>query len=308
MKLSDLVGMTAHPSAAKFPYISNDRIKSLAHDISMKGLLDGIVTYEGTVLDGRNRLRALLTMVEQESPPTIPGFGVASMIIDVPTYEYAGTDPDGFVIAKNAQRRQLSSGQRVLSALLFKDYYEKRAKSRQGTRTDLCPNSGTSLEEDEKKKKNRASEDAGEEFGFGKTAWDSGKKLHDDWFLLKKNEDLYMAVWNDTMSLNEADTERKARSKERNEDLKPFNQEAFLSTFIKQTSDIDDSIVTSREHWSLLDQESKARVRSTLLKIVPKELEFLKETLPEGATDTEEVREFWKSVELAAKSKRELGG
>lgn len=50
--------MNAHPAAAIFPILTGDALAELADDIRANGLRQPIVTFEGQVLDGRNRLAA----------------------------------------------------------------------------------------------------------------------------------------------------------------------------------------------------------------------------------------------------------
>jgi ParB-like chromosome segregation protein Spo0J len=85
----------------------------LVEDIRVNGLLEDIVTFEGKVLDGRNRERACgITGVQ-------------------PRYrEYEGYDPVGFILSKNLQRRHLSESQRAMVGA-------RLATMRQGQRTDL---------------------------------------------------------------------------------------------------------------------------------------------------------------------------
>jgi hypothetical protein len=77
--------MPIHSLCALFPPLHRDELEALAEDIIRLGQLEPIVTYEGAILDGRNRYEArLLAGVE-------PDIG-----------DYIGTDPLGFVIAKTS--------------------------------------------------------------------------------------------------------------------------------------------------------------------------------------------------------------
>jgi 16S rRNA G966 N2-methylase RsmD len=91
--------MDFHPIAEAFPLIEGKGFENLCQDIAANGLLEPIWTYEGKILDGRNRYRACLaTGVE-------------------PRYrEYTGDDPIGFVISLNLNRRHLNESQRAVIA------------------------------------------------------------------------------------------------------------------------------------------------------------------------------------------------
>jgi hypothetical protein len=87
-----------HPVADLFPMLANDELAELAEDIKQRGLLHPIVLDgEGRVLDGRNRLAA------------------CELIGIEPTFTtYEGDDPDGYALAVNVQRRNLTKGQRAM--------------------------------------------------------------------------------------------------------------------------------------------------------------------------------------------------
>lgn len=87
--------MKSHQYADLFPMMATVDIARLADDIRENGLADPIVTYEGKILDGRNRYQACL-MAEVE-----PRFA-----------EYEGTTPLVFVVSHNLHRRHLNESQR----------------------------------------------------------------------------------------------------------------------------------------------------------------------------------------------------
>jgi hypothetical protein len=91
--------MEFHRLAEVFPLLEGKEFEGLCQDIADKGLLEPIWTYEGKILDGRNRYRACLAV------------GVE------PRYrEYTGDDPVGFVISLNLNRRHLNESQRAVIA------------------------------------------------------------------------------------------------------------------------------------------------------------------------------------------------
>ena len=87
--------MEYHELANLFPMISPTEASELAADIAANGLREPIVTYEGKILDGRNRFEACKKS------------GVEPVFV-----EYTGDDPLSFVVSLNLKRRHLSESQR----------------------------------------------------------------------------------------------------------------------------------------------------------------------------------------------------
>jgi ParB-like chromosome segregation protein Spo0J len=89
-----------HELADAFPLITGEAFDELKKDIQENGQLEPVVMYEGKILDGRNRWRAM-----QE--------------LDLPHKEIKlpkETDPIAYVWSKNAVRRQLTPAQKALAA------------------------------------------------------------------------------------------------------------------------------------------------------------------------------------------------
>jgi len=91
--------MEYHEYANLFPMMPDADLKSLADDIKKNGLADDIITFDGKILDGRNRFRACAIA------------GVKPRLT-----EYAGEDPLGFVVSHNLHRRHLTESQRAMVA------------------------------------------------------------------------------------------------------------------------------------------------------------------------------------------------
>ena len=87
--------MKSHEYADLFPMMATADIARLAEDIRENGQANPIVTYEGKILDGRNRYQACL-MAE----------------VDPRFTEYEGTTPLVFVVSHNLHRRHLNESQR----------------------------------------------------------------------------------------------------------------------------------------------------------------------------------------------------
>jgi hypothetical protein len=93
--------MDFHDYCLLFPQADEDVLNGMAEDIEKNGLREAIVTYEGKILDGRNRYLACQKAKVE------------------PHYEEYEGDKDNllqFVLSKNASRRHLSTSQRALIA------------------------------------------------------------------------------------------------------------------------------------------------------------------------------------------------
>jgi 16S rRNA G966 N2-methylase RsmD len=106
--------MDSHPAAKLLPLMDAAELQALAADIKTNGLIYPVVTYQGTVLDGRNRLAAC------ELAGVAPHFE-----------EYAGQDPIGYVWSVNGPRRHLTPSQRAMVAT-------EMATLRDGQRADYA--------------------------------------------------------------------------------------------------------------------------------------------------------------------------
>jgi 16S rRNA G966 N2-methylase RsmD len=105
--------MQIHPLAKIFPLIEGEEFDLLAADIKAKGLLEPIWTYEGKILDGRNRWLAC------KRAGTAPRF-----------QEYKGHDPISFIVSMNLARRHLTPSQRACIGVKILPQYEAEAKDR----------------------------------------------------------------------------------------------------------------------------------------------------------------------------------
>lgn len=93
--------MQAHQYANLFPMMSEAELKTLIDDMKANGYdtSSPIITYQGMILDGRNRYRA-----------------AAEASVIPSTVEYSGDDPLAFVIRHNLHRRHLNETQRGIIA------------------------------------------------------------------------------------------------------------------------------------------------------------------------------------------------
>lgn len=103
-----------HELSSIFPLMEGEEFIELCDDIEMNGLLEGIVLFEGKILDGRNRYKACKKL------------GETLKFREFPSY----MDPLDFIISENIRRRHLNIAQRAEIGLLLLVEEEKRAKER----------------------------------------------------------------------------------------------------------------------------------------------------------------------------------
>lgn len=94
-----------HSLANLFPLIEGAEFESLVADIKANGVREPVILHEGKILDGRNRYKA-----------------AAVAGVDVPTREYEGSDPLGFVWSLNFHRRHLNESQRSIAAAKMREH------------------------------------------------------------------------------------------------------------------------------------------------------------------------------------------
>ena len=104
-----------HPACLLFPRLSDAELHALADDIKRNGLLNPIVTLDGQILDGRNRLAAC--HIAGIKPRFIQWTGSGS--------------PLAWVVSTNLVRRHLTASQRAVVAFDLLPMLETEAKQRQ---------------------------------------------------------------------------------------------------------------------------------------------------------------------------------
>jgi hypothetical protein len=108
-----------HPIADIFPLMEGEELDALVADIKKYGVREKIVLYEGKILDGRNRYRALQKLEGFPNYMTKGGgriFTLGNVTVDRSQI----TDPVAYVVSKNIHRRHLTAEQKreIIAALL----------------------------------------------------------------------------------------------------------------------------------------------------------------------------------------------
>lgn len=111
-----------HLAASVFPLLEGERFQSLVDSIAEHGVQNPIVSYRGEVLDGRNRLRAVMKLRDE------------GHTVDLPCVEWdakCGLSSTEWVAAQNLDRRHLSADAYATATAAINRILRKEAKERQ---------------------------------------------------------------------------------------------------------------------------------------------------------------------------------
>jgi ParB-like chromosome segregation protein Spo0J len=103
-----------HPIAHVWPMLDDEKLDELAEDIRQQGQLQPIWTFEGMILDGRNRFEACR---RAEIKPII--------------MEYKGDEPTAFAVSLNDRRRHMGKSALAAVAAELEPHFAEDAKRRQ---------------------------------------------------------------------------------------------------------------------------------------------------------------------------------
>jgi ParB-like chromosome segregation protein Spo0J len=106
--------MKAHPIANVWPMLDDEKLDELAEDIRQHGQLQPIWTFDGMILDGRNRFEACR---RAEIKPII--------------MEYKGDEPTAFAVSLNDRRRHMGKSALAAVAAELEPFFAEDAKRRQ---------------------------------------------------------------------------------------------------------------------------------------------------------------------------------
>lgn len=106
--------MKHHPIATVWPMFDDAKLDELADDIREHGQLHPIWTFEGMILDGRNRFEACRRA------------GVKPVVM-----EYKGDEPTAFAVSLNDRRRHMGKSALAAVAAELEPFFAEDAKRRQ---------------------------------------------------------------------------------------------------------------------------------------------------------------------------------
>jgi len=111
-----------HPAASVFPLLEGERFQSLVDSIAAHGVQNPIVSHKGEVLDGRNRLRAVMKLRDEGHK------------VELPCVEWdskCGLSATEWVALQNLDRRHLSEDAYATATAAINRILRKEAKERQ---------------------------------------------------------------------------------------------------------------------------------------------------------------------------------
>ncbi len=111
-----------HPAASVFPLLEGERFQSLVDSIAEHGVQNPIESHEGEVLDGRNRLRAVMKLREEGHKVELPS---------VKWDAKCGMSATEWVAAQNLDRRHLSEDAYVTATAAINRILRREALERQ---------------------------------------------------------------------------------------------------------------------------------------------------------------------------------
>ncbi len=105
-----------HPIAEVFPLLDDNSLDELCSDIAANGLQRQLVLWRGELIDGRNRMRALIRLGKD------PGEYCRALADDA--------DPVAFALSANLHRRHLTASQRAMIGQRVKELRSVDASAR----------------------------------------------------------------------------------------------------------------------------------------------------------------------------------
>jgi len=155
MKTEDpSISFDFHPLANLFPLMNDEDLAVLGLSIQDNGQREPVILYEGKILDGRNRFRAL-----------------KALNLPILTSDYEGDDPVGYVADHNLHRRHLKASQRAAVAALLSEFPR-------GRRRIASPNLDDDTDSDISYENNPLTQDeAAHKFGVSKRLVAAGSKV-----------------------------------------------------------------------------------------------------------------------------------
>lgn len=140
-----------HAAASVFPLLEGDRFQSLVDSIAEHGVQNPIVSYKGEVLDGRNRLRAVMKLRDEGHK------------VELPCVEWdakCGISATEWVAAQNLDRRHLSPDAYVTATAAINRILRKEAKKRKEAGLKKGSKKPVRLKTDERGKRDTKAENA----------------------------------------------------------------------------------------------------------------------------------------------------
>lgn len=161
-----------HPAASVFPLLEGERFQALVDSIAEHGVQNPIVACKGEVLDGRNRLRAVMKLRDEGHK------------VELPCVEWdakCGLSATEWVAAQNLDRRHLSADAYVtataaINRILRSEARKKKAAALQKGNDHGRRGKSVTAKTSERNKRDRKAEDS--RSTVGQVAAKSGTSMH----------------------------------------------------------------------------------------------------------------------------------
>ena len=223
--------MKVHPFADVFPMLKGEPYAALCLDIEEHGLREPlIITSDGMLVDGRNRLSACNDVGVELKFDTLPVGTTEVEILDL-------------IMSKNLHRRHLDNTDRALLGIEYMKRF-KEATGGAGARTDLGPE-GPKSEEDHRRPKSR--EKAAKVVGVSGTSIDRAARV------IRDEPDLAEKMKAKEITVSQADEQRKQRAEGRREGTKPENKRGSVRPTTKQVTAVLSSLSGIVHSTELID-------------------------------------------------------
>jgi hypothetical protein len=175
--MEEIGGYKVHPAASVFPLIEGEEFDELVESIKTNGLQHPIIVDGDVLIDGRNRLRAIMRLVEQGDyvEPRIEkwkhdGRSITEWIYDTNfVRRHMTEDARVFVSSAICKIIAQENAERKKAALFNSAKASEAAKARHALDTDSCPTQ-TTPERDVKEKHERST--------VGQVAKKAGTSMH----------------------------------------------------------------------------------------------------------------------------------
>jgi len=154
------MNMKFHDIANVWPLMDDDKLDELVADIRSNGLINPIWTFDGKILDGRNRYRACL---------------IANV---KPVFrEYTGNEPTAFAVSLNDRRRHMGKSALAAVAVELEPYFAVDAKRRQAEQAKRNQPQAQKVEKLPPIEKAKAREEAAKSVGVNDRYVSDAKKV-----------------------------------------------------------------------------------------------------------------------------------
>lgn len=219
--------LDTHPLAEPIPAMTEEEYTALVEDIAQHGLREAVVMYEGMILDGKHRYRALRELTDK---------GLEVQCPDPLLVPFEGTDDQAraYVESMNIHRRHLKPTQLACKGILWIEEQKAKGEFKQGRREKAATTGGFSGD---------ARDVAAVRFGVAHSMIDSARHIRTE------APDLFEHMHEGGMTAYEAEREVKDRERrERREQMVETGLSALPESLADRCTLIESCVVELPKH------------------------------------------------------------